>query len=428
MDILKKNALSEITCKNSDILQLAMKCKGIPSLKKHISELESQLELKSNIENECIEFKRELDLRSNTDSIIEILSTKNVELEYEIKRLNEVNKHFENMDNIFNEIEKENEQYIFDLNEELKCKELIIIELNTKLNKLNKELRHSQNTVFQFKDHIHKLEETKRKINLSFNNNKKGNKDLKLEKEILLRCNLELLERINNIKKELIKYSNIASHGISNSIENEILISHIPDTIKCDYGSIKCLGFLGRILFKNKFCFSILNSFYIQDNKVGNEIIRENDIKDIYKVIELCPILIKQYRFINCIYLGLLDIGCHESEIDKFNDAINEWSQLLEIENKYNKLLLCISNNNIRSGNISISDIFKCNDLFRQYINKHFAIFSPEIKHREKEIIDKWELYIQLQSIKYNLYNMKLKTNEINDIIISENENENENE
>ncbi len=77
-----------------------------------------------------------------------------------------------------------------------------------------------------------------------------------------------------------------ASRSISNTIENEILIKHIPKQIKCDYGAIKVLRFLGRILFKNKFCFEILDSFYVRDtmepgssNTMGY--LRENDVKDI---------------------------------------------------------------------------------------------------------------------------------------------------
>lgn len=33
--------------------------------------------------------------------MMKVLSTKNIELEYEVKRLNEVNNHLENMDNIY---------------------------------------------------------------------------------------------------------------------------------------------------------------------------------------------------------------------------------------------------------------------------------------------------------------------------------------
>ncbi len=105
--------------------------------------------------------------------------------------------------------------------------------------------------------------------------------------------------------------------------------------------------------------------------------LRENDVKDFYKVIESLPILCKQYPFIDCICCGSLDID--HLEIDKFNESVNEWSVLLEIETKYNKLLQCVSNNNIRGVDITISGIFKCHDLFSTYIYKNFHHFHSNI-------------------------------------------------
>merc|ERR1712228_622965 len=130
---LRKSVLNEIGDKNNEILQLSLKCKGIESLKKHIQELEKEMSFKQSIENELNEFKREIDLRSDTDAMIEVLSTKNVELEYEVKRLLEVNKHLERMESVYVEIEKENEQFLFDLDQELTQKDLNEIELNKKL-------------------------------------------------------------------------------------------------------------------------------------------------------------------------------------------------------------------------------------------------------------------------------------------------------
>ncbi len=123
--------------------------------------------------------------------------------------------------------------------------------LNTKLNKSTKQLILGFNVIIII------INYRKRKTSMSFNNKKNNTKALKLGKGILLRCNFELLERINNIKKDLIKCSNIASNDVSNNIENEILITHIAEQIKYNYGAIKFLGFFGRILLPNKFCFGI---------------------------------------------------------------------------------------------------------------------------------------------------------------------------
>ena len=98
-------------------------------------------------------------------------------------------------------------------------------------------------------------------------------------------------------------------------------------------------------------------------------------MKDTFSVIELCLILVKHDRFTDYIFKAL--ITCHS---ERFNECTSEWSNLLAIEEKYNNLLSAVRNNNIRGGEVSISDIFKGNDLFCTYINKYFVGFNPEIK------------------------------------------------
>ena len=415
---LRKSVLNEVTDKNNEILHLSLKCKGIESLKKHIEELEKEMTLKQSIENELNEFKREIDLRSETDRMIEVLSTKNVELEYEVKRLLEVNKHLERMESVYMEIEKENEQFLFDLDQELTQKDQNEIELNKKLDKAMKELRHAQNTVFQFKDHIRKLEDTKRRLYHSQNTMAQSKKEQKLEREMLMRSNLELMDKISNMKAQFIDYSKIAANGFSHSIQNILICQHIPQQIKCDYGAIDFLSFLQRISFKVRFCREMLDSFYVsEESSIGGDIAsfrqKDGDIKDTFKVLEICPILVKHDRFIESIQRGLI-----ASYIDKFNEAVNEWATLLNVEEKYDQLLEAVQENDIR-GMIAITDIFGCNDVFRSFLLKNFAEFNPEQKYRAKQKIDKWALYEVLQQTKYSLYTMQIRSRQINDTVAS---------
>lgn len=324
IEALKKTALKELTEKNNEILALSLKVTKMPSLERHIQELEKDLSLKMDLENELNEFKAEIDLRADTDKVIEVLSTKNVELEYEVKRLQEVNHHLENLDSVYNDIEKENEQYINDLNEEIKNKDIEMMKMAKKMDKAVKDLRLSQKTLQEWKDHARKLEDAKRKMSMRENNMATSKKEQQLQKEMLLRSNLELLDRLNVIKKELINYSKIAAKGFSHSVENMILQQHIPKQVKCDFGAIEFLGFLQRIAFKARFCKEVLDSFYVAaESTVGGDIAApsndtsESDIKDTYKVLELCPILVKQDRFIEAVQRALI-----ASYVDKFNDAV----------------------------------------------------------------------------------------------------------
>eukprot|EP01083_Nonionella_stella_P063047 163875_1 len=410
--VFKQTALTQIQDKNNEILNLSLKCKTIPSLLQHIKQLEDDLSIKQNVENELIEFKREIDLRSNSDQIIEILSTKNVELEYELKRLNEVNKHLEKLRSIHDETEQENEEYIFDLNEEMKCKDSELDDMTRKLDKVQKELRHAQNTVFQFKDHIRRLEDTKRRMMRSTNNAMTDKKEERLQKEMLLRTNLELLNKIDSNKHELINYTQIAATGFSHSLENMILKQHIPNNVNIDYGAMQCLSFLQRIAFKVRFCKEVLDLFYIWDHSaMGGDIASSSDIGDMYKVLELCPILVKQDRFIEAIQRALT-----ASYVDKFNEAVTHYATLVDVEERYDALLAAVQANDIRSR-INIADIHRCDALFRAFLMKYFAEFNFEQKLRKKDMIDKWALYDVLQQLKYNLYGMQFKSREINDRI-----------
>ena len=89
---------------------------------------------------------------------------------------------------------------------------------------------------------------------------------------------------------------------------------------------------------------------------------------------------------------------------------------MLDAEEKYDELLQAVEEDDIR-GKINLADIFKCNDLFRSYLLKNYAEFSPEQNLRAKEKIDKWALYEVLQQMKYSLYTMSLKSRELNDIV-----------
>merc|ERR1719167_731321 len=129
--------------------------------------------------------------------------------------------------------------------------------------KLKKELQHSQRTVFQFKDHVRKLEDTKRRMSLRENKLASTKKEEQMEKEMLLRSNLELVDRCDHLKGELIHYSAIAAKGFSHSVENVMLKLHIPKQVKCDYRALSFMAFLQRISFKVRFCREIFDVFYI---------------------------------------------------------------------------------------------------------------------------------------------------------------------
>ena len=327
METLRKTVVREIAEKNGMILELANTIKKIPSLEKHIAAMEKEVAFKQQIEAELAEFKREIDLRSDSDRMIEVLQTKNVELEYEVKRLLEIQRHSERMEAVHAEMDRENEQFIIDLNEELNRKETRLLSNQKETAKLKKELQHAQSTVFQFKDHVRKLEDTKRRMSLRENSLTSTKKEQQLEKEMLLRSNLELLDRLDYLKGELIHYSAIAAKGFSHSVENVLLKQHIPKQVKCDYGALHFLGFLQRISFKVRFCKEVLDAFYIAaESTVGGDIgtsqtitddVRDSDVKDTYKVLELCPILVKHDRFIECIQRGLC-----ASSVVTFNEAV----------------------------------------------------------------------------------------------------------
>ena len=214
-----------------------------------------------------------------------------------------------------------------DLTEELQLKESQLASHSKTTAKLEKELQHSQRTVFQFKEHVRKLEDTKRRMSMRENSFASTKKEQQLEKEMLLRSNLELLDRMEFLKGELVQYSTIAAKGFSHSVENVLLKLHIPKQVKCDYGALNFLGFLQRISFKVRFCREVLDAFYIAaESTVGGDIgsshsiaddVRGSEVKDTYKVLELCPILVKHDRFIECIQRGL----CASSTL-AFNEAV----------------------------------------------------------------------------------------------------------
>lgn len=95
---------------------------------------------------------------------------------------------------------------------------------------------------------------------------------------------------------------------------------------------------------------------------------------------------------------------------------MNHWAVLLDAEDKYDAILAAVEENDIRGG-ISLEQINKCNDLFRSFLLKNYAEFSPEQKLRAKDKIDKWGLYQVLQELKYKLYTMQLRMRELNDSV-----------
>merc|ERR1719385_305554 len=90
---------------------------------------------------------------------------------------------------------------------------------------------------------------------------------------MLLRSNLELVDRCDHLKGELIHYSAIAAKGFSHSVENVVLKMHIPKQVKCDYRALSFLAFLQRISFKVRFCREIFDVFYIAaESTIGGDI------------------------------------------------------------------------------------------------------------------------------------------------------------
>ena len=95
---------------------------------------------------------------------------------------------------------------------------------------------------------------------------------------------------------------------------------------------------------------------------------------------------------------------------------VNHWAAMLDAEDKYDKLMKAVESNDIRGG-IGVADVFGCNDLFRSFLLKNYAEFSPEQKLRAKDKIDKWGIYEVLQELKYKLYMVQLKMRELNDTV-----------
>merc|ERR1719445_2537177 len=110
------------------------------------------------------EFEREMDLRADSDKMIEVLSAKNVELEFELKRLLELREHWERMERVQQQMDAENERYILELNECLAAKEREVDTVSKHKDSLARQLKHAQTTVLSFKAHVRSLEDTKRRM------------------------------------------------------------------------------------------------------------------------------------------------------------------------------------------------------------------------------------------------------------------------
>ena len=67
-----------------------------------------------SIQEALREFEREMDLRADSDKMIEVLSAKNEELEFELKRLLELREHLERMEGVQQQMDVENERYILE--------------------------------------------------------------------------------------------------------------------------------------------------------------------------------------------------------------------------------------------------------------------------------------------------------------------------
>lgn len=134
-------------------------------------------------------------------------------------------------------------------------------------------------------------------------------KEQQFEKEMLLRENMDLNEKLNLLKKEVVRYSSIAAQGYANAVKIHILSVHFPLKNNCDFTGIHFLSFLERIIFKIRFCKEMIDNFYI--NVSGSD---ENATE---KALELAPILLKHERYLEAIQRALLS-----SFMETYNNAV----------------------------------------------------------------------------------------------------------
>ena len=213
---------------------------------------------------------------------------------------------------------RETEQYISELTKMLNERDITIRSLTSEVDKISREKNHLQKTLHTFRSHITGLEQAKKKLSKNQDRLQMSKKEQENEYNMVVQQNVELIESLKELKKEMIMNSLIAANGAGNSIKKMILEMHFPKQVKYDKISINMLAFFERISFKSRFCFEMMNVFYVENNSMSESIINASfneRILILNNVYEICPILIKHDRFIDSIQIGL--ISCFKDIFDR---------------------------------------------------------------------------------------------------------------
>lgn len=306
------------------------------------------------------------------------------------------------------ELERESEMFVRELESELNGYKHRHKELMVSYSKLQIELDNAHQTIFQFKNHIQKLEDTKQRMSSMHDRMSMSKKEKEMEKEAIMRENIELVEKLDNLQSELIHNSMIAAQGFSHSVKSILIESHFPKQINYDRNCIDLLSLLERYNFKVRFTKEFLDSFYINGVRLSMTRDKEKQLESIH---ELCPILLRHDRYVEAIERALIS-----SFVETFDKAITQWKALQSIEQHYDNILHQCKENNV-DGTVAVHQLIACNEIFRTFLRDNFATYDPDQPRRAHDKVDKWIVNESFGKLYYDLKLFALKLRSIRHLI-----------